>query len=265
MSGVATATAIVATGVLGTGASMSAAGKSSRAAKDAASKQEAMSNKELAFRQAMYDYEKQMTQPIRQKLTDEAMSGEPLDYAQTSAKIKQNYADARRRLAEQGYGTGTVGSPLGAAGAQGMELAEASDLGGAFAQGMSAKRGLGTTLMGYGNVNGTGNGVAGAMGSQGGLYGQQAAQYGTAAQQAWANAGNALNGTIRDLGRINYGGSESPATSVQTNYTPDPTMALPASNYGGPSPILSQTPSYGSEVLSYQPATSYNPVTNVES
>lgn len=272
MSGVATATVVA--GALGAGASMSAAGKSSRAAKDAASKQEAMSNKELAFRQAMYDHEKQMTQPIRQKLTDEAMSGEPLDYAQTSAKIKQNYADARRRLAEQGYGTGTVGSPLGAAGAQGMELAEASDLGGAFAQGMSAKRGLGTTLMGYGNVNGTGNGVAGAMGSQGGLYGQQAAQYGAAAQQGWNTAGNAVGGAIRGLGRVYGDGGDSgavdwyhpdPSIAVQTNYTPDQTMALPASNYGGPSPILSQTPSYGSEVLSYQPATSYNPVTNVES
>lgn len=239
MSGVATAT--VAAGVLGAGASMSAAGKSSRAAKDAASKQEAMSNKELAFRQAMYDYEKQMTQPIRQKLTDEAMSGEPLDYAQTSAKIKQNYADARRRLAEQGYGTGTVGSPLGAAGAQGMELAEASDLGGAFAQGMSAKRGLGTTLMGYGNVNGTGNGVAGAMGSQGGLYGQQAAQYGTAAQQAWANAGNALNGTIRDLGRMKWP-EPTPPPPPGSPSAPLGQDQSPSNGAGAPSPYEHPTP-----------------------
>ena len=241
MSGLATAIGTVAAGTIGAGASMSAAGKSSRAAKDAASKQEAMSNKELAFRQAMYDYEKQMTQPIRQKLTNEYMSGEPLDYAQTSAKIKQNYADARRRLAEQGYGTGTVGSPLGAAGAQGMELAEASDLGGAFAQGMSAKRGLGTTLMGYGNVNVTGNGVAGAMGSQGGLYGQQAAQYGAAAQQSWANAGNALNGTIRDLGRIKWP-EPTPPPPPGSPSAPLGQDQSPSNGAGAPSPYEHPTP-----------------------
>ena len=259
MSGVA-----IAAGVIGAGASMASAGKAGGAAKDAASKQEAMSNKELAFRQAMYDYEKQMTQPIREKLTNEYMSGEPLDYAQTSAKVKQNYADARRRLAEQGYGTGTVGSPLGAAGSQGMELAEASDLAGAYAQGLSAKRGLGTTLMGYGNVNGAGNGVAGAMGAQGSMYGQQAAQHGAAAQQAWANAGNAVGGVIRGLGRM-YGGNSDSETvdwyhpdssiAIQTNYAPDSIGELPSSPYVSSNPIPSSVPDYGSPVLNYQPST----------
>lgn len=55
-------------------------------------------------------HEKQMMQPIREK--DRRVCLVSSDYAQTSAKIKQNYADARRRLAEQGYGIVSVGSPL---------------------------------------------------------------------------------------------------------------------------------------------------------
>ena len=192
MSGIATAAATIGAGVLGAGASLSSANKAGKASQNAANAQERMSAKELAFRQAMFDYEKQMTQPLRQKLTDEAMSSEPLDYAQTSAKIKQNYADARRKLAEQGYGAGTVGSSLGAAGAQGLELGEASDLAGAYAQGLTARRGLGTQMLGYGNYSGSQNALGGAMQNQANLYGQQASQYGQAAQQGWSNAGNAL-------------------------------------------------------------------------
>lgn len=56
--------------------------------------------------------------------------------------------------------------------------------------------------MGYGNVNGTGNGVAGAI-SRGPVWLCKWSQK-VAAQQAWANAGNAMNGTIRDLGRMKW-------------------------------------------------------------
>jgi hypothetical protein len=261
MSGVATAIAIGGSAVIGAGASMSSAGKAGKAARDAASKQEAMSAKELAFRQAMYDHEKQMTQPLRQKLTDEAMSSEPLDYAGTSAKIKQGYAEAKRRLAESGYGAGTAGTGVGATNAQALDLGEASDLAGAWTQGMSAKRGLGTQLLGYGNNAGAQQGLAGAMQGQANLYGQQASQYGQAAQQGWANAGNAISGVVRDLGRLGYGSGSAPA-SVATNYTSDPlaNASLPQSNYTGPSNVLSQTPNYGAEVLNYTPSTSYHNV-----
>lgn len=236
MAGVATAYAIGGSALIGAGASMSSAGKAGKAARDAANKQEAMSAKELAFRQAMYDYEKQMTQPLRQKLTDEAMSSEPLDYAGTSAKIKQGYAEAKRRLAESGYGAGTAGTGVGATNAQALDLGEASDIAGAWAQGMSAKRGLGTQLLGYGNFTGAQQGVAGAMQGQANLYGQQASQYGQAAQQGWANAGNALGGAIRDLAR------------QQKNPTPIPTPVpggwekIPESTPTSQTPYQSPTP-----------------------
>ena len=230
MAGVASAIAIGGSAVIGAGASMSAANKAGKASREAANRQEQMSAKELAFRQAMFDYEKQMTQPLRQKLTDEAMSSEPLDYAGTSAKIKQGYGEARRRLAEQGYGTGTAGTGLGATNAQALDLGEASDLAGAWAQGMSAKRGLGTQLLGYGNFTGAQQGLAGAMQGQANLYGQQASQYGQAAQQGWANAGKAIDGAIRDLARQQKtptpnptptpGGHEKIPESTPTSQTP---------------------------------------------
>lgn len=241
MAGVASAIAIGASGILGAGASMSSANKAGKAARDAANKQEAMSAKELAFRQAMYDYEKQMTQPLRQKLTDEAMSSEPLDYAGTSAKIKQGYAEARRRLDEQGYGAGTAGTGLGATNAQALDLGEASDLAGAWAQGMSAKRGLGTQLLGYGNFTGAQQGVAGAMQGQANLYGQQASQYGQAAQQGWANAGNALNGTIRDLGRIKWP-TPPPPPPPGSPAAPLGQGQSPSNGAGAPSPYEHPTP-----------------------
>lgn len=241
MSGVATAVGTVAAGTIGAGASMSSANKAGKAARDAANKQEAMSAKELAFRQAMYDYEKQMTQPLRQKLTDEAMSSEPLDYAGTSAKIKQGYAEARRRLDEQGYGAGTAGTGLGATNAQALDLGEASDLAGAWAQGMSAKRGLGTQLLGYGNFTGAQQGVAGAMQGQANLYGQQASQYGQAAQQGWANAGNALNGTIRDLGRIKWP-TPPPPPPPGSPAAPLGQGQSPSNGAGAPSPYEHPTP-----------------------
>jgi hypothetical protein len=252
MSGVATAIAIGGSAVIGAGASMSSAGKAGKAARDAASKQEAMSAKELAFRQAMYDHEKQMTQPLRQKLTDEAMSSEPLDYAGTSAKIKQGYAEAKRRLAESGYGAGTAGTGVGATNAQALDLGEASDLAGAWTQGMSAKRGLGTTMMGYGNFANTQNALANSMSANANYYGHQADKYGQAAQQGWQNAANAAGGIVSGIARYFASKEESP--SAETDYQRDDwTQDLPQAPYGANPSLPSPTRS----ALDFMPNTGY--------
>ena len=261
MAGVASAIAIGGSAAIGAGASMSSANKAGKAARDAANKQEAMSAKELAFRQAMYDYEKQMTQPLRQKLTDEAMSSQPLDYAGTSAKIKQGYAEAKRRLAESGYGAGTAGTGVGATNAQALDLGEASDLAGAWEQGMKAKRNLGTTMMGYGNFANTQNALANSMSANANYYGQQADKYGQAAQQGWQNAANAAGGIVSGIARYYFAGKEE-EPSTETEYKKDPleNASLPMSGYNGPSSILSQTPNYGAKVLNYKPNMGYSNV-----
>lgn len=98
------------------------------------------SEQQLALNRQMLEQEAKIMRPIKERLGAEAMSSQPLDYAQISARIRQNYANALRQLNET--------SGIGASRNQGARLKMATELAGAYGQGLTNRRNLGLALMG---------------------------------------------------------------------------------------------------------------------
>jgi hypothetical protein len=159
--------------------------RASREARREAAKQEALQQQDLELRKRMYEEEKAYVQPIREALTAEAMSDEPLDYAQIAAQVKDNYAAAKRRL------SATPGG-LSNAALQGANLSEASALAGAYAQGKAARRALRSTLLSKDATAALGSNVAAGHGQQASAAGQRAAAQEAAARESWSNVARGL-------------------------------------------------------------------------
>lgn len=68
----------------------------SKARKKATAEANKLAKEDLAFRKAVYSQEEQLYRPLKERLVGEAMSSQPLDYAETSGRIRENYASALR-------------------------------------------------------------------------------------------------------------------------------------------------------------------------
>ncbi len=235
--------AAAAPGMYTAGASLIGSGLSylgAKGAQSAADRQQAAQNAAMAqeqeLRRQMYEREMGYVTPIRDRLTAEAMSSQPLDYALVSAQIKKNYADAQRKFA------GMANSGVGAAALRGTQLGQASDLGTAYAQGLQARRNLQMGLLSKDNSAALGSGYAGAYGQQAALAGQRAGQYGQLAAQGWQGFGQGLSGMAYGLGQM-YGLKDDNVPAGQTttsaygpSYTPGSYLpgSIPITNYPTP-------------------------------
>lgn len=86
--------------------------------------------------------------PIRDALYQEASSDQPLDYASTQADLRRRYQEATQRLR-----SGRMDSGLAASQTQAAQLDLASQLSGAYDQGMKNRRNLRMSLYGQSPIN----------------------------------------------------------------------------------------------------------------
>jgi hypothetical protein len=165
----------------------------SKARKKAQQQANKIAREDLAFRKQVYGEEQRLYGPLKQRLVGEAMSSEPLDYAQISGRIRENYANALRRINET--------SGIGAARSQSARLKMATELAGAHGQGLANRRNLGLAVSGRDQT------IPLAMNVSGGYQNIQRMAENEAAiqgQQAAANWGAAASG----LGQLIYGVSQ---------------------------------------------------------
>ena len=106
----------------------------SKAQKKATAEANKLAKEDLAFRKAVYSQEEQLYRPLKERLVGEAMSSQPLDYAEASGRIRENYASALRRINET--------SGISAARSQSARLKMAGELAGAYQQGLANRRNL---------------------------------------------------------------------------------------------------------------------------
>ena len=180
---------IAGSAVIGTFASIIGGNKAASAAEDAARRQEAMAQQDLAFRQRVYSEQQALYGPLQQRLVALANSDQPLNWAQISGQISNQYSDQVRQVTQMS-GQGQFGglkydrlTKLGLANATGKVQA--------YNQGLLNRLNLGTSLAGAGSslTMGAAQMYAQGMGTQSQVYGQQAATFGSAAANAYANAG----------------------------------------------------------------------------
>ena len=138
--GVGTAVGAVVGGAIGLVGGLFGGMGASKARKKAQQEANKIAREDLAFRKAMYAEEQRLYGPLKERLVAEASSGQPLDYAQTSQRIRENYAAALRRSNEA--------SGLGAARSQGARLKMAGELAGAYQQGLANRRNLALAVSG---------------------------------------------------------------------------------------------------------------------
>lgn len=204
----------------------------------------------------LYEQEEARNAPIQQKLYDEATSDEPLDYASTQAELRRRYQETLRRISGRGD------SGLQESGKQSAELSLASQLSGAYDQGLKAKRDLRMRLYGSSQANNLGLQFAGATGTLAQSQWRQAEQAQMEKDAEAAQMGEALRQFGGALGNMRFG--EKPTATVTTPSTNtnfsnlSTTTSLPtaapqyAPLYGPlPTPLAMPTPLPGYAGLSY--------------
>lgn len=236
--GVGTAVGAVVGGAIGLVGGLFGGMGASRARKQEAKRAAKVANEDLAFRKKIYEDEKRLYGPIKERLVGEAMSSEPLDYAQISARIRQNYANALRQLNET--------SGIGASRNQGARLKMATELAGAYGQGLTNRRNLGLAVSDRDQT------IPLAMNISGGYQNIQRMAENEAAlqgQQAAANWGAAASG----LGQLVYGVSgmiNKPDDDIKSNpwgdkkiiYYPNENIPVNTPTYGGGLNTVTVTP-----------------------
>ena len=199
---------LVVASVIGGMFSMIGGNRAASAAEDAARRQEAMAQQDLNFRREVYNQQQALYGPLQQRLVALANSDQPLNWAQVSGQISNQYSDQVRQINQMG-GQGQYGglkydrlAKLGLANATGKVAA--------YNQGLLNRLNLGTQLLGAGQsaTMGAAQMYAQGMGNQSQVYGQQAATFGSAAANAYASAGNSVGNSIatysalKSLGKI---------------------------------------------------------------
>ena len=161
-------------------------GRADREKKRRQQEAERLAKEDMELRKRMYAYEMEMSEPIRRRLTGEAMSDQPLDYGLMSSRIRKNYSDAIRRLSED------TGSGLSAGRAQAARLSQATELAGAYQQGLANRRNLGVALLGRDQSLQAGMNVGQGYMNLQRLAEIRAAEEGARADDAWGSAASGL-------------------------------------------------------------------------
>lgn len=220
----------------GIGASSSS--KAGNAAERAQRQQMEAAKADLAFRQKMYEEAQAKYGPLEQQLIGQATSNRPLGYEMLSGQMQQQYADALRRIGEQGN-IGMGGLAGGAA--RQSQFGLATGLGSAYAQGQMNRLALGQSLLGRDPTTQLGMNVSGGMQNMGNIYGQQAGMYGQLAGQGANAMSQSLQGLGYNLGQM-YG--QNNYINSYLNSRMSPTFSA-SDLYGSPLP----TSNIGTTVL----------------
>jgi hypothetical protein len=224
---------IVGSAIIGAGAGMASSSKASSAADRASQSQLKAAQQDLAFRQQMYQDAQAKYGPLEQQLLGQANSSQPLGYEMLSGQMQQQYADALRRIGEQGN-IGMGGLAGGAA--RQSQFGLATGLGSAYAQGQMNRLALGQSLLGRDPSTQLGMNVQGGFQGMGNIYGQQAGMYGQLAGQGANAASQSLQGLGYNLGQMYGQGGFGQNNYINSRFAPivdaGGWSSLPTSNIG---------------------------------
>jgi hypothetical protein len=198
--------------------------KMDAAAKEAKRERKLYGEQQMAMNKELYDQERKIMRPIKERLGAEAMSSEPLDYAQISGRIRENYANALRRINET--------SGIGAARSQSARLKMATELAGAYGQGLANRRNLGLTLMSKDQTATYANQLGRSYENMAEVARQEQAAYEQSAAQNWQAAASGLGQLAYGVSGIMGGGTNQPMTKAGATFTVGQ-VANSTPTYGG--------------------------------
>lgn len=214
--------------LIGTILGFGSSGKAGESADKAAELQFQAAMADLAFRQKMYDEAEAKYGPLEKQLLQEAQSDKPLGYEMLSGQMQQQYADALRRIDEQGN-IGMGGLAGGAA--RQSQFGLATGLGNVYAQGQMNKLNLGTSLLGRSPVVGLGQNVSGGYQNLQNLYGNQFDVYNKLGMMGSLATGQALQGFSYGQGMDSGTGQTTPQYGQQQfDFTQRPSALNNANN-----------------------------------
>lgn len=207
--------------------------KMDAAAKEAKRERKLYGEQQMAMNKELYDQERKIMRPIKERLGAEAMSSEPLDYAQISGRIRENYANALRRINET--------SGIGAARSQSARLKMATELAGAYGQGLTNRRNLGLTLMSKDQTATYANQLGRSYENMAEVARQEQAAYEQSAAQNWQAAASGLGQLAYGVSGMMGGGTNQPMTKAGATFNVGQ-VANSTPTYGGGLNTLSVTP-----------------------
>lgn len=207
--------------------------KMDAAAKEAERERKLYGEQQMAMNKELYDQERKIMRPIKERLGAEAMSSEPLDYAQISGRIRENYANALRRINET--------SGIGAARSQSARLKMATELAGAYGQGLTNRRNLGLTLMSQDQTATYANQLGRSYENMAEAARQEQAAYEQSAAQNWQAAASGLGQLAYGVSGMMGGGTNQPMTKAGATFTVGQ-VANSTPTYGGGLNTVSITP-----------------------
>jgi hypothetical protein len=200
---------------------------------DYAKRQEKLAQEDINFRKELFDYEKNLTGPVRERLRNEYLSGQSLDYAENAAQINKNFDDISKRDLVLNYGKTSAGQSGNDLQARLLERAKA--LGEVYAGGLKANRSLGLALAGQDQSLQAGMNVSRGNENLENIYGHQADVYNLANKQMWDNMGRSVASIAYGYGNRDRNRtpdvSENTPVDYPTNDTPSWMMQQP-----GPTP-----------------------------
>lgn len=225
-------------GAIGLAGGVFSGGKADKEKKRQQAEAQKMAREDMNLRKEMYGYEREMTEPLRRKLTGQAMSDQPLDYGMMSSRIRQNYANAIRSL------SGDTSSGLSAARAQQARLAQATELAGAYQQGLANQRNLGMSLLSRDQSLQAGMNVSPGYANLQRMAEMRAAEEGARADAAWGSAASGLGQLAYGIGGI-LGGKTQPTAIAGATYQTQTLGNLPTwiptfNTVTGPTPGVTQ-------------------------
>ena len=209
-------------------------GGSAGSAADEAQKQQIEAGRaDLAFRQKMYEEAQAKYGPLEQQMLGQATSSQPLGYEMLSGQMQQQYADALRRIGEQGN-IGMGGLAGGAA--RQSQFGLATGLGSAYAQGQMNRLNLGQSLLARDPSNQLGMNVSSGMQNMSNIYGNQFDTYNRLGMMGSAGLGQSLQGLGYNLGQMYGQGGFGQNNYINSRFAPivdaGGWSSLPTSNIG---------------------------------
>ena len=229
-------------------------GKSDAKRKRAERERRKLVMEDFRNKQALMKQEQQLREPLM-KMIPEAMSDQPLDYAQAATQIRENYAKAIRNLSRD------TNSGLGASTYRSAELGMGRDLAQAYLEGLQKRRGLRMQLGSMAQPLQAGRELSGAYGQREALESEKIARAEQEAQDlsnSLSQAGQGMGGMMGGMGggqaavgQMMGSSKAMGAYSRATASAPPPTQQMSNTGPYGQLPVYGMNWDYMNKTGSY--------------
>lgn len=226
--------------IIGGGLSLMGRKKAGKAAETEQQKMERLENERMERLRDLAAQEEARIAPIRQSLYDDASSDQPLDYQSTQADLRRRYQDAVK-----GIRSGRTDSGLASSQEQAANLDLASQLSGAYDQGLKNRRQLRMGLYSQSPINQLNYQAATSGDRLSQMYNQREIE----AMKAKAAANQGFLGGLGNLGNImggmKFGGGGGGDTSTSTSYSSPNLQGLGGLGQMGGGEMPGGSPNFG--------------------